>query len=356
MTTGFELAVIKAYQWHVFGTSNVGGFDIITNQQYDDFEVYVIDDSGDVQKIQSYLKRRLIHRNISQDDEHKAGEVARKMYENDELKKVEFNFISKFYKSLPFNFGVEIEFYTNEYMPTGVIDDLLFETNIKEWEIKTDSSCGRRKDESGLELVSPILSGEDGFNQIKESVKFIKGIGGKINNHCGLHVHIGAEDLSTKRIYDIVKRYHENEHYIDSFMAMSRRKNNNLYCKSTYDSFDYQFLSGEFDPDKFINVSDLVRHQGSRYCKVNLHAYRLHGTIEFRQHGSTLSSKRIIMWVRFLQEFVKYTTADNVQDLGWDKLFYSDEVRKYYTQKRDGLASREDKLCSHGYTYEGSWQ
>jgi hypothetical protein len=338
MTTDFELFVLKRYYY----LNN--NFEIEVDGTYSSrLQCFIID------------KNNILYRDwisgatsspLSIDERCRADAVARKRLEDEQSLVKEFNFISRFYKMMPFNYGVEIEFYGSYF---NRLDEEIKES-LKDWILETDSSCG-------YELVSPILSEHDSsFEQIKQAVSLIKTCGGKISNRCGLHVHIGAEALSTERIYNIVKRYHENEHHIDSFMAMSRREDNNLYCKSIYDSFGYQFLSREFHPDKFIYVSDLVKHQGSRYCKVNLHSYRTHGTIEFRQHGGTLSSKRIIMWVRFLQEFVKYTNSDNVQDLGWDKLFHSDDVRKYYTVKRDGLASREDKLCSHGYTYEGSWQ
>lgn len=285
-----------------------------------------------------------------------AWEKAKKIKNKIELKKVEFNFISRFYKSAPFNFGVEIEFFTDEYTPTSVIDDLLFQTNIKKWEIKTDSSCGRRKDESGLELVSPILEGEDGFNQIKEAVKFIKGLGGKINNHCGLHIHIGIENFTPVRVLHIAKRYKANEKNIDTFMAMSRRNDNNVFCKPMSDAF---WSLEKLNDEDVESISDIVSKQSNRQCKFNLYSYREHGTIEFRHHGATLNSKRIIYWVKFLQEFCKFTTSENIGDSGFDKMFHSKDVKKYYQTKRNGLASREEAFNHYGcygYSYRGNWQ
>lgn len=338
MTTDFQLFVLKRYHYLK------GDFEIEVDGTYSSMSQCFTFRGHELTR--DWKSEKASSNPLNLDERYRADAVARKKIKDEQSLVKEFNFISRFYKMMPFNYGVEIEFYGSYF---NRLDEEIKES-LKDWILETDSSCG-------YELVSPILSEHDSsFEQIKQAVSLIKTCGGKISNRCGLHVHICAKALSTERIYNIVKRYHENEHHIDSFMAMSRREDNNLYCKSIYDSFGYQFLSSEFHPDKFINVSVLINHQNSRYCKVNLHSYRAHGTIEFRQHGGTLSSKRIIMWVRFLQEFVKYTNSDNVQDLGWDKLFHSDDVRKYYTVKRDGLASREHNLSSHGYTYEGSWQ
>ena len=49
----------------------------------------------------------------------------------------------------------------------------------------------------------------------------------------------------------------------------------------------------------------MIDLQGSRYFKLNLQSFCRHRTIEFRQHGGTVSALKISNWVRFLNGFIE---------------------------------------------------
>lgn len=162
------------------------------------------------------------------------------------------------------------------------------------WKIVTDASVAH-----GHEVVSPILHGEEGLKEAMRAANALEAAGAVINKTCGLHVHFNALDLTTDAIRMVCKRYMKFEGEIDAFMPLSRRDDNNTFCRSTKHCFTNNF--------RFENATTrdaLARSVSGRYYKVNLSAYLAHHTIEFRQHSGTVDSQKIASWVRFLDDFI----------------------------------------------------
>lgn len=182
-----------------------------------------------------------------------------------------------------------------------------------------------------IELVSPILRGEDGIAQVEKVCEVLKRLDYRVNTSCGLHVHIGAEDLNPPQLYTILKRYADNEDQIDRFMDHGRRGNVGTFCRSAIsacaritqniesargapaavtrycdcgcgDTFTEGAQQNPLESvDNFIAASAY----GGRYNKVNTTTLRTHGTLEFRQHHGSVDSDEITSWVRFLVNHVE---------------------------------------------------
>jgi stress-induced morphogen len=166
------------------------------------------------------------------------------------------------------------------------------------WKIVPDGSVS-----GGFEVVSPILEGEAGLEQLRIVATALDDAGGTVNRTCGYHVHFDAADLSVEHVRAIVTRYAKHENEIDAFMPASRRGSANTYCKS---------VASLTRNSRFLNAADmraLVAAQGDRYFKVNLQSYYRHGTVEFRQHSGTLNAAKAVNWVRFLNAFIEATKA-----------------------------------------------
>ena len=125
------------------------------------------------------------------------------------------------------------------------------------------------------EVVSPILTGNDGLNSLQRLCEALNEIGAKVNKSCGLHVHIGAANMTDAHYIRIIRNYQRLERIIDSFMPLSRRANNNGFCRSLQ----------AFDFSRCMTKRDVYDLMNSRYYKINGHAYIRHQTIEFRQHS-----------------------------------------------------------------------
>lgn len=173
--------------------------------------------------------------------------------------------------------------------------------NNSYYKFVTDASI--RSDEgdrdNGIECVSPILSYDgEGLESLRRVCKALNEAGAKVNKSTGLHVHIGAKDLTGDQIVNVYKNYQRLESLIDSFMAPSRRDNG--YARSI----------SRFDFNSCHSATDVDRIMGSRYYKVNPEAYLRHHTIEFRQHQGSTNYAKISKWVSFCAKLVAWSKTN----------------------------------------------
>lgn len=234
-------------------------------------------------------------------------------------------------------FGVEIEFMMprqglTQYM---LADDLIaagVETRVEDyghavrstWKIVTDGSLGDYA--RGRELVSPVLSGERGFDQLRKACDILKSKGCKVNVRCGLHVHVGARNQPVDFFRNLVNLYASAEGAIDSFMAPSRRgpMGGNGFCRSLRVRQQSVLQSAATLDEVAASIGQTagernVRGSG-RYCKLNLQSYWQHGTVEFRHHQGTVEAVKAENWVRLCLRMVRAAqlgpkVATTVQEL-----------------------------------------
>lgn len=167
--------------------------------------------------------------------------------------------------------------------------------------------CHRPQNGPGLEVVSPILQGANGFRQLESVVKGIRSQGGGVDRSCGLHVHHDARDMSPAAVARLLKFYMDNQTTIDGLLAPSRRTcNYNQWCRP-WDSYEKDEVV-----QRAINGSHLGGYD--RYKTINVTSYPKYGSIEFRQHQGTLNFNKIANWVRFGQAVVEAAIATTDED------------------------------------------
>ena len=239
-------------------------------------------------------------------------------------------------KSVIYTFGVEIECLMSRNLLVANADSNFkyqyeiynHDDNKDYYKFVSDASINGS---DGIECVSPILKGKEGMKSLKVCCDSLNNAGARVNRSTGLHVHIGVPNLTGKHYVNIFKNYQMLEGVIDSFMANSRRNNNNTYCRSLQ---GYHFnLCGD--------VSDVNRMLRSRYFKVNPMSYSRHRTIEFRQHQGTTDYEKISHWVDFLMKLVawseKNVLASEVRSI--DEIpFITENEKRYYKSRREALA------------------
>lgn len=175
------------------------------------------------------------------------------------------------------------------------------------WKIVPDGSVSHE----GFELVSPILSGNKGLETIKKVSQVLLKLGIKIDKSCGFHVHVETKDYQLLDFKNVIARYSKNEATIDQWMAPSRRKNANGFCRSMHSSH-MRIKSKFFDLPISQAISDSLYDRG---YKLNLLAFPKHGTIEFRHHHGTIHYAKIIPWIEFCVNFIensKISTKDTI--------------------------------------------
>jgi hypothetical protein len=162
-------------------------------------------------------------------------------------------------------------------------------------------------------VVSPILTGESGLEQLRKVCKTMNELGVKVNKKCGFHVHVGARRQPISFFKNLMRLYARFESAIDTMMAPSRRSSANLYCAP--------LSNREFELSSASTIENIARacrfdpgphnvRSAGRYKKVNLQSYWQHGTVEFRHHQGTVDHVKTEMWVRLCLRMAQFCAAN----------------------------------------------
>jgi hypothetical protein len=202
-------------------------------------------------------------------------------------------------------FGVEIEFCTNHDQET--IARLLRASGLNvhaegynhcarpHWKIVTDGSVS-----CGFELVSPILSGPQGLDEVRGAAKALVAAGCSTDKSCGLHVHVDASNLSGASVVNVLRRHARWEPTIDQMVPSHRR--NNSYATSVQG--DAEAAESYLRSNPTAGAAIICGRFTERYRKLNVSAYVRHNTLEFRQHSGTIDGTKIANWIMFCVAFV----------------------------------------------------
>ncbi len=199
----------------------------------------------------------------------------------------------KFEETRPFGIeieavGIPMETLARELSAQGIPTTVerYNHENRSYWKVVGDASIRGR---SPFELVSPKLYGQDGLKEVRKVMRIVRGLGGNVNNSCGLHVHHSAQGLNPKQLRMVSHFYSSLFSAFDGIFSLSRR--NSRWAQLANAQSVNQM--NEFD----------MRH-GNRYMAVNLMAFFKHGTVEFRQHQGSLNGDKALSWIVFTQQFM----------------------------------------------------
>lgn len=165
------------------------------------------------------------------------------------------------------------------------------------WKVVEDGSV-----HGGCEVVSPVMSGQAGLDEVVKVCNLLRAAGGHIDSECGLHVHVDANDLTGAELINAVRRYNDNESSIDAVMPVSRRNSN--WARRMGDVVSaVRNLPATVSPRAVVEA--VSNQYVDRYRKLNLHSFLRHGTVEFRQHSGTVDGFKIVNWIVFCVTFIE---------------------------------------------------
>ena len=207
------------------------------------------------------------------------------------------------------NFGIEIEmtgltranaaqvlagyFGTDAVHVGGVYDAYTVrDGDGRQWKIMSDASihCQSRTGQNAsrlyaVEFVSPICRYAD-IETIQELVRKLRAEGARVNNTCGIHVHVNAAPHTAKTLRNIVNIMAAKEDLLYKALNVDVEREN--YCKKA----DTRFLDdvNVKRPSTLTELEELWyngrggsfhHYDESRYHALNLHSVFSKGTIEF---------------------------------------------------------------------------
>ena len=191
------------------------------------------------------------------------------------------------------------------------------------WKIVPDASLNDPRfvpaGHVGVEVVSPILQGENGIADLIKVANIIKSLDGTVNTKCGLHVHVGAKTASPMQLRNLAKVFLKYEHHFDSLCPISRRSNqfarSNRAQAAGLVGNDYDAVIAaafpKLDAARSVGALATVMNGGyrragtshynqERYFKLNFQSMASHGTVEYRQHAGTVEAAKMVAWVRLV--------------------------------------------------------
>ena len=78
----------------------------------------------------------------------------------------------------------------------------------REWKVENDGSLCH-----GCETVSPVLTLAD-MDAVQNVVRALRHAGAKARSSCGLHIHVGAGDMTPRHLVNLMKIWHVEENFI----------------------------------------------------------------------------------------------------------------------------------------------
>ncbi len=223
-------------------------------------------------------------------------------------------------------FGVEIEFtgisrgktadlIAQYFNSTVVIGGRLDARSIRDeqgrsWQVVSDSSIRAQpsREEFKVEVVSPILVYED-IETIQEILRTLRKAGAKVNETCGIHIHIDGANHNAKSLKNIVNFIGSRQDLI--YEALQVKSNRERYCKkldsrlhskikSTKNIVRTDIHSTWYSP---VNHGHAFgsggRYNDTRYQGLNLHSFFDKGTVEFRMFNSTMHAGVLKTYIQF---------------------------------------------------------
>lgn len=170
------------------------------------------------------------------------------------------------------------------------------------WKVVSDGSL-----ECGWEIVSPPLQWRDA-DQIRRVCQALEWLGAEPTANCGLHVHHDVRDIELDGMKRLLTTWMDAQGYTDRVCANYRA--DGQWCGRLYEPDVELALEAE-------SVSEIA-NCFDRYSALNVGAWHSYGTVEMRQHESTLDPDEIMSWIAYGQGLIEAALTNTVDVSDFD--------------------------------------
>lgn len=185
------------------------------------------------------------------------------------------------------------------------------------WKVVPDGSLRGRN--GACEVVSPVLSGTDGLAEVRTVMKILRDAGARVNESCGMHVHVGVDQLTLAEQAAVIEMYHAFQW---AFTAWVKERRINGSWARLRNARDTQTLAREWAGVQSMSDLHAVSRYNNRYHALNVASYERHGTFEFRAHHGSLNGTNAAAWIALNTAFIEYARlavarGNRVGDMLW---------------------------------------
>lgn len=179
----------------------------------------------------------------------------------------------------------------------------------RQWKVMSDSSIhaetrrgSTNNSDYKVEFVSPICRYED-IEPLQEIIRKLRTAGAKVNDSCGIHVHVDASTHNVKTLRNIVNIMAAKEDLL--YKALKVEVERQYYCKKAdtrfLDDMNHRRPKSMEEMERIWYNGRSGRHDhydNTRYHALNLHSVFSKGTIEFRLFNSTLHAGEVKSYIQ----------------------------------------------------------
>ena len=186
----------------------------------------------------------------------------------------------------------------------------------KTWKLMRDSSIRQeRKTETGytenadteyqVEMVSPKLIYAE-LPKFQECIRQVRHRGAKVNETCGLHVHVDGANHNRQSLKNILGIMYSKEDLLFKALQVNEERAER-WCKKVREPMLRKARELSADETRDLTELEEIWYEGhvdahshynaTRYYAINLHSMFYRGTIEWRCFNSTLHAGRAAAYV-----------------------------------------------------------
>ncbi len=199
------------------------------------------------------------------------------------------------------------------------------------WRVVADSSLSSVPRDFQAEIVSPVLTYTD-IPQLQEVIRAVRRAGCKVDEHCGIHIHVDGAIFDAKKLCNLAKTFYKQEDLI--LHALGVHNQRRRYCRPMREDF-----IRNIERRRPRNLNELNRawygrennapehYDSTRYASLNLHNLWYRNTVEMRAANSTLHAGKVKAYIQFVLALA--AKAVNARAASSRKREFNPESAKY---------------------------
>ena len=205
-------------------------------------------------------------------------------------------------KALAEHFGTQARYTGGGYGKWTVKDQ-----EGKTWTLMSDSSITTERKVNGkyeytsnssyeVEMVTPKLTFEE-IPKLQEAIRTLRRTGAKVNDSCGLHIHIDAANHNRQSLKNLMSIMFSKEDILFKALQVNEGRARD-YCQKVREPMLTKARKLSADETKDLTRLESIWYEGNngsyehynwtRYYALNLHSVFYRGTVEFRCFNATL--------------------------------------------------------------------